>query len=55
MFKKKKLYKIVYRMLSEYTDIIEAEDEFQALKKFHKKMGSILYSIVSFEEYKPWQ
>lgn len=51
MFKKKKLYKIVYRMLAEYTIIIEAKDEIQAIKKFNKKMASLLYEIVSFKEY----
>lgn len=52
MIKKKKLYKIVYKMCCEYSKIIEAKDEFQAIRKFNKQMGSILYQIVSFEEYK---
>ena len=52
MFKKKKLYKIVYTMLCEYTVIVEAKDEFQAMRKFSRKMGDSLYSIISFEEYK---
>ena len=52
MFKKKKLYKIVYTMLCEYTVIIEAKDEFQAMRKFSRKMGDMMYSIISFEEYK---
>lgn len=52
MFKKKKLYKIVYRMLVEHSTIIEAKDEFQAIKKFNKKMVGLIHEIVSFEEYK---
>ena len=52
MFRKKRLYKIVYKMLCYYTTIIEAKDEIQAIRKFNRKMSDKLYSIVSFEEYK---
>lgn len=51
-FKKKKLYKIVYRQLNTYTTIIEARDECQALKKFRRMTQyGITPSIISFEEY----
>jgi len=51
--KRKKMYKIVYRQLNTYTTIIEARDEFQALKKFHRMTQyGITPSIISFEEYK---
>lgn len=52
MFKKKKLYKIVYEMVYKYNIIVEAKNEFQAIRKFKKEMGNRLYSIISFEEYK---
>ena len=53
MFKKKKLYKIVYEMCHKYTAIIVAKDEIQAIRKFARKMNGIIsYSIISFEEYK---
>lgn len=53
MFKKKKLYKIVFKMLGEYSAIIEAKDKFQAIRKFNRKMGdNMLYDIISLEEYK---
>jgi hypothetical protein len=53
MFKKKKLYKIVYEQLTTYTAIISAKDEHQALNKFHKMTRyGIVPSIISFEEYK---
>ena len=52
MFKKKKLYKIVYRMLAEHSIIIEAKDEFQAIRKFNRQMNGIVHEIVSFKEYK---
>ena len=53
MFKKKKLYKITYELLSTYTTIIEAKDEFQAIKKFKKETRyGIRPTIISFEEYK---
>jgi hypothetical protein len=52
MFKKKKLYKIVYRILAEHSAIIEAKDEFQAIRKFNRKMDGIVHEIVSFEEYR---
>lgn len=53
MFKKKKLYKIVYEKLATYTTIISAKNEHQAIKKFHKmtKYG-FTPTILSFEEYK---
>lgn len=56
MFKKKKLYKIVYKLLATYTTIISAKDEHQAIEKFHKmtKHG-IDPTILSFEEYKVGQ
>lgn len=54
MFKQKKLYKIVYELLARYTTIVEAKDEYQALKKFKKetKNTGIIPTIISFEEYK---
>lgn len=55
MFKKKKLYKIVYQLYATHTMFIEAKDEFKALKKFEKditKKYSIQPTIISFEEYK---
>lgn len=53
MFGKKKLYKIVYERLCEYTMIIEAKNEYQALRKFYKRTKfGIEPSIISFEEYK---
>lgn len=52
MFKKKKLYKIVYEMFHKYTEIVVAKDEIQAIRKFARKMNGITYSIISFEEYK---
>ena len=55
MFKKKKLYRIVYRLHAEYSIIIEAKDEIQAIKKFNRKLGSLLYEIISFKEYKVGQ
>jgi hypothetical protein len=53
MFKKKKLYKIVYELYIRYTTIIEARDEYQALKKFKKEVrnSGIRPTIISFEEY----
>ena len=56
MFKKKKLYKIVYKLLATYTTIISAKDEHQAIEKFYKmtKYG-IDPTILSFEEYKVGQ
>ena len=53
MKKKKKLYKIVYQLLNTYTTIIEAKDEYQALKKFKKEVeySSAIPTIISFEEY----
>ena len=51
--RKKKMYKIVYELLNRYTTIIEAKDEFQALRKFHKQTKyGIPPTIISFEEYK---
>ena len=52
MFGKKKLYKIVYELFARYTTIIEAKDEYQALKKFKKevKNAGIRPTIISFEE-----
>ena len=53
MFVKKKLYKIVYKRLNIYTMIIEARNEYQALKKFYRKTKyGVEPSIISFEEYK---
>ena len=51
MFKKKKLYKITYKMLCTYTTIIAAKDEFQALRKFYRMTINCNASIISFEEY----
>ena len=52
-FERKKMYKIVYRQLAEYTTIIEARNEFQAIRKFHRmhEYSGITPSIVSFERY----
>lgn len=54
MFRQKKLYKIVYELFARYTTIIEAKDEYQALKKFKKevKYYGARATIISFEEYK---
>ena len=53
MFGKKKLYKIVYERLTIYTMIIEARNEYQALRKFYRKTKFVIEpSIISFEEYK---
>ena len=53
MFKKKKLYKIVFKMHATHTTIIDAKDEFQALKKLKKETRNygIIPTIISFEEY----
>lgn len=51
MFRKKKLYKIVYQKVATYTVIIDARDECHAIKQFRNMMDDTLYSIVSFEEY----
>jgi hypothetical protein len=53
MFKKKKLYKIVYQLLNTYTAIIDAKDVGQATKKLHK-MHRYGYQpkIISIEVYK---
>lgn len=52
MFKKKKLYKIKYQLMSTYTTIIAARDEFQALKRFKRevKNAGVRPTIISFEE-----
>lgn len=53
MFSKKRLYRIVYERTAKYTMIIEARNEFQALRKFYRKTKyGIEPSIISFEEYK---
>lgn len=51
MFRKKKLYKIVYQKMATYTVIVDARDEYHAIKQFRNMMGDDLYSIISFEEY----
>lgn len=53
LFGKKRMYKIVYTRLNTYTTIIEARNEFQAIKKFHRmtRDSGITPSIISFEEY----
>lgn len=50
--KKKKMYKIVYQLYTTYTTLIEAKDEFQALRKFKRelKYSVIRPTIISFEE-----
>lgn len=55
MFKKKKLYKVVYRLYTPYTTIVAAKDEVKALKKFKKEVpnNGIRPTIISFEEYRP--
>ena len=52
MFKKKKLYRIKYRLYATYVTIIEAKDDFQALKRFKRevKKTGIMPMIISFEE-----
>lgn len=53
MFKKKKLYKIRYEWISIDTTIIEAKDEYRALKKFKKEMKRMFFApptIISVEE-----
>ena len=52
MFKKKKLYRIKYQLFATYVTIIEAKDEFQALKRFKRevKKTGITPAIISFEE-----
>lgn len=52
MFKKKKLYRIKYQLMAIYTTIIEAKNEFQALKKFKRevKNSGVRPTILSFEE-----
>ena len=53
MFGKKKLYRIVYERLCEYTMIVEARNEYQALRKFYRKTKyGIEPSIISIEECK---
>ena len=54
MFRQKKLYRIVYELCARYTTIVEAKDEYQALKKFKREVGGvgIRPTIISFEEYK---
>ena len=52
-FKKKKLYEIVYKLYTTNTMLIEAKDEFQALKKFDKKIIAkygIFPTVISLEE-----
>jgi hypothetical protein len=52
IFKRKRLFKIVYEKIGRYTTIIEARDEYHALRKFHRKMEyGIEPSIISIEEY----
>lgn len=53
-FGRKRMYKVVYRMLNTYTTIVEARNEFQAIRKFHKmtRDSGITPSIISFEEYR---
>ena len=54
MFKKKKLYKITYRVLNTYTTIISAKDEYQAINKLHRMIRrTYTYpaTIISFEEF----
>jgi hypothetical protein len=42
----------VYEKIARYTTIIEARDEYHALRKFHRKMEyGIEPSIISIEEY----
>lgn len=52
MYKKKKLYRIKYQLIATHTTIIEAKDEFQALKKFKRevKYAGVRPTIISFEE-----
>lgn len=54
MFRKKKLYKITYRVLNTRDTIISAKDEHQAIKKFHRMVRNTYEypaTIISFEEY----
>ena len=50
MFRKKKLYEIVWHAYLTKTSIIEAKDETQALRKFYKKYDCFVPSIISFRE-----
>lgn len=45
MFKKKKFYKIVYRVFATHTTIIKAKDESQALKKITNMLKKTYFSI----------
>lgn len=52
LFGRKKLYKVVYEKIETYSTIIEAKNEFQAIRKFHRMMKfGITPSIISIEEY----
>lgn len=54
MFRKKKLYKITYRLMGivkPYTMFIDAKDEGHALRKFRRTMGWDRYDMLGFEEY----
>lgn len=52
MFRKKKLYKVTFRLLSTYSTIVAAKDECQAARKVYRmnKTG-VLCEILSVEEY----
>ena len=50
--RKKKIYKIIFTKAATYTVLIEARNEFHALRKFYKIYGiGITPSIISFSEY----
>lgn len=52
MFKKKKLYKVTFRLLSTHTTIVDAKDECQAVSKVHRRNKTgVLCEIISVEEY----
>ena len=55
MFRKKKLYEIIYKThFLEYTTIIDAKNEIQAFRKFKREMkrnNNEVCRIISFKEY----
>ena len=52
MFRKKKLYEIVWEGLCIKNDMIAARNEFQALKKFYQLRNTLFVRIISIKEYK---
>lgn len=52
MFRKEKLYEIVWKSLVIYTTLVAAKNEVQAIKKFYREHAILVPSIISFKEYK---